>query len=219
MSEETLITERFRQHPLFRSLDRSITETLLSDPLCRLRRYQNGETVFSDDTFDKALGMIVTGTVSVYRIGGGNPVLLNLLSAGDLFGAAALFSGESRYVTRIVAKGSASIFFLPAERCEEWIRTYPDFAISYVRFLSDRIRFLNRRIASLAAPGVEQKLAAFLLGDRETVDLRMVQIASALGVGRASLYRALDSFCERGWISREGHKIRILDRMSLRSLL
>ena len=219
MSEETLITDRLCQHPLFRPLDRNILGTLLSDPRCHLRRFQNGETVFSDEAFEKALGLIVTGAVSVYRIGGGNPVLLNLLSAGDLFGAAALFSGESHYVTRIVASGSASIFFLSAELCEEWIRSYPDFAISYVRFLSDRIRFLNRRLASLAAPGVEQKLAAFLLGDRETIGLRMVQIASALGVGRASLYRAVDTFCERGWIRREGHGIRVLDRESLRSLL
>ena len=98
-----------------------------------------------------------------------------------------------------------------ARLCEALLRDNPDFSMAYIRFLSDRIRFLNKRLAELSAPAVEQRLAKYLSECDGRVSPNMVALASSLGIGRASLYRMLDDFIRRGLIRKENHDILILD--------
>lgn len=219
MNEYDLISSRLSRHPIFSVLPREELAAIASDPRCETKSYRENDLVFSEHDHTTALGLILSGSVLVHRVGGGNPVLLNRIPEGRLFGAAALFAEAEPFVTRITAAEPTAVFFLPAPLCEDLIRRRPDFAVGYVRFLSDRIRFLNRRIAELSAPGTEQKLAQYLSERDEVADLSMVQLAASLGIGRASLYRALDSLTERGLIERAGRGIRSLDREGLRSFV
>ena len=83
----------------------------------------------------------------------------------------------------------------------------PAFALNYVAFLSDRIRFLNRRLACLGAGSAARRLAAWL--DASIPDgaaeyelpLSLSRLPDALGVSRASLYRALDELEAAGHIA------------------
>ena len=91
----------------------------------------------------------------------------------------------------------------------------PRIAENYVRFLSDRIRFLNRRLATLTAGQTDGKLWRFLLaykGEDGTVHLPggMTELAERLNMGRSSLYRSLDALTEAGRIERDGKTIRII---------
>ena len=208
-----------RRDPLFAVLSEEELTDLIDDPRCHQAVYRSGEVVYTDGSFRRALGLVLTGKVDVYRLGSGAPVLLQQLQEGALFGAAALFSGEERYVTTLTARTDAAIFFLPSEVCEELITTHPAFALGYIRFLSDRIRFLNRRLAAFAAPAVEQKVAGYLLRTEGQPTMSRVRLASALGIGRASLYRVLDDFEARGLIAKDGKSLRLIDPEGLRRLL
>ena len=102
-------------------------------------------------------------------------------------------------------------FFLPDYMEEaELIESEPGAAIGFAAYLSARIRFLTRRIEALTAGDSASKLLSYLL-EREQdgkVDIQScAELARRLDVGRASLYRALDSLETSGDIRREGKKI------------
>ena len=219
MTDNKPLVSLLASNSLFRSLPKTALEALLNDPRCFSAAYAAKEAVYTGKSFQKTLAVLLSGTVCVYRSGNGKRVLLNRLEAGGIFGATSLFGEEESFATVITAQTKAEILFLPAEVCEELIMVHPDFAISYIRFLSDRIRFLNRRIAQLAGSDVEQKLAKYLYECGERITPNMKQLASALGIGRASLYRAIDELSEKGLLCRDGKDILILDRKGLQEFI
>jgi len=80
--------------------------------------------------------------------------------------------------------------------------------------LSDKIRFLNRKIAFFTSGSTEKKLAGYILSlpiENNTVklDMNMSKLASSLDIGRASLYRAFESLEENCFITRENNLIKI----------
>ncbi|MBE6622094.1 MAG: Crp/Fnr family transcriptional regulator [Ruminococcaceae bacterium] len=207
------------ENPLFSAIAPDTLEQMIHHRDCMLVTYRNGDTVFSETDYHHALGIVTRGSALVYRLGHGTPVLLTTLTKGHMFGVAGIFSEEDRYVTRIVAKGMCQVFYFPANLCESLIQNDPAFAMAYVRFLSDRIRFLNKRLAELSAPAVEQKLAKYFSECAERISPNMAELATSLGIGRASLYRTLDSFIRRGLIRKQEHDILILDPQGLRDLI
>ncbi len=208
-----------KEHPLFSVIDDITLETVVLQPECKIIAYAAGDTIFSEEDYHKSLGIVIKGTASVFRLGHGSPVLLTTLSRGHTFGAASLFTEEDRYVTRITAKTRCRIFYLPADLCELMVRTDSRFALAYIRFLSDRIRFLNKRIAELSAPAVEQKVAKYLSECEEFVSPNMAELSASLGIGRASLYRCLDDFIRRGLIRKQDRNILIMNPQGIRELI
>ena len=82
-------------------------------------------------------------------------------------------------------------------------------------FLSDRIRFLNRRLATLTAGQTDDKLWRYLQAHRDAggvVELPegMAGLAEHLGMGRSSLYRSLETLIESGLIRREKKQIGLI---------
>ena len=127
------------------------------------------------------------------------------MGAGQVFGAAALYGGDEAYVTAVSAKSACAVAFFDQAQITDWFSSHPRIAENYIRFLSDRIRFLNRRITTLSGGDVQQKAAVFLQANAsDSVSVNMVQLAQQLNVGRSSLYRALDALEQAGQIRREG---------------
>ena len=170
------------------------------------KQFSRGEIIYSPENYQRALGIIARGTAIVEKENG---VLLNRLEAGSCFGAAALFAQEERYVTTIRAKSECTVLFLPAASMERILMNYPQIALNYIRFLSGRIQFLNRRIDSFVAPNVEETLLSYLRqqpqGKLDRVP--MAKLAEILNVGRTSLYRAVQHLEQCNMITREGKTI------------
>ena len=219
MNDTYRVMPLLKENPLFSAVNETTLEQMLHNPECRFVTYHNGDTIFSEDDYHRALAVITRGSALVYRLGHGAPVLLTTLSKGHMFGVAGIFSEEERYVTRITSKGMCQILYFPARLCEALLRDNPHFAMAYIRFLSDRIRFLNKRLAELSAPAVEQKLAKYLSECDQRVSPNMVSLANSLGIGRASLYRILDDFIRRGLIRKENHDILILNPDGIKDLI
>ncbi len=208
-----------KENPLFSCLDETTLELLIRHPDCRYVGYAAGETICSETEYQKAIGILIKGSATVHRLGRDSHVLLTTISPGHMFGVSTVFSDEDRFATRITAKSHSQVFYFPAILCESLVHDNSDFAVAYIRFLSDRIRFLNRRLAELSAPAVEQKLAKYLSERAPRITPNMVELAASLGIGRASLYRTLDDFIHRKLIAKADHDILILDPEGLRELI
>ena len=172
-----------------------------------------------------AWAFLLTGRAEVQAVKAGRIVPLNLLDPPGLFGAASLFQEEKGYVARIIALSPSKILFIPQDLLTDFMRRDFKMVENYLMFLSQRIRFLNKKIAAFTQSGAEGKLARYLLdvavnqGKNSILLPTSIQgIAKILNLGRASLYRALDTLSEMGFIVREGKTVRLLDIPGLKSL-
>ncbi len=175
--------------------------------------FGKGAAIYSADHADRALALVLDGCVQVYH----GRVMMNELHKGEVFGAAALFGGEEPYPSTVTAHTACRIRFLPQQTVSRWMAANPRVGENYIRFLSDRIRFLNRRLSTLTAGQADGKLWRYLLAHRDesgTVILKggMTELAKTLDMGRSSLYRSLEALADAGKIRRHGKQIVIINK-------
>lgn len=211
----TLLRELF----LFDGVGEETLNFCLRHPSCSECSYAKGEVIFDQNHFERALGIVASGRVKAAKLKGEQSLPLRAFGPGETFGAAALFGGED-YVTRLEAASDCRIVFLPQSLVQELCAREGKIALNYIRFLSDRIRYLNAKIDSFTAGSAEERLARYLLtlpvqGDAVALPCSLSELAKTLDIGRASLYRALDALEGAGMIGRAGHHITILDRDQL----
>ena len=196
---------------LFCGLTETEIDRCLTSAACEERAYPKGETVYDESLVRRALALVLEGTLRVYH----GRVMMKELLTGDVFGAAALFGSGEPYPSSVVAHTACRVVFIPQETVSAWMSAVPRVGENYVRFLSDRIRFLNRRLSTLTAGQTDGKLWRYLLAyrDREgVVSLPdgMTGLAERLNMGRSSLYRSLDSLVDAGYVRRCGKQIIVL---------
>lgn len=177
---------------------------------CRARKHSfaQGDEIEAEG----CLGIVLSGRVDV-RSHGEKGALLNRIEAGGIFGVSYLF-GSVGAGTRILCREAAGILLIESDSAEP-LWEEKRVRQNLLSFLTDRICFLNEKIASLTAGDAEGKVAHFLSAKADgegvvTLDTSYSEWAGSLGLGRASLYRALESLEEKGLIRREKKRITLL---------
>lgn len=205
--------------PLFAGCPENLLESILF-PGCRMADYEAGEPIRQYKE-PPVLCILTAGSASVHTPGEGSECLLRVLHAGDVFGVATLFAA-SPAVTRVTAEQPTRVLIVSESAVQALLSASPAFVMNYIAFLSDRIRFLNRRLSCLGAGSAARRLAAWL--DTATPDgtedcelsLPFSRMTELLGISRASLYRALDELEADGYIVRSGKHITLPDRERMR---
>ncbi len=199
--------------PLFEKLPKEFFEK------CRIITAEKGETLMSEESFSRGLALIIRGSAAVSKVGlDGKRSFINKLSAGDIFGMATLFYEKEKFPSEILAEGSLRLAVFPKETIEEAFSASPEFAKAYAVLLSEKIHFLNKKIADFSEGEAPEKLLRHLLsiapkGQEEfELSCSLSHLAQVLGIGRASVYRAFDALIARGDIAKEGKKIVVLKR-------
>lgn len=201
---------------VFGEAGKSLAEVLQDREALQTAEFADGETVYDNSRAMPALGFLVNGGAEILRTREGFEVFLRSMRCGDVFGAAVLFAPDEPYVTVVRAKGKTKVLFLPQTAVEQLMLADPQAALGYIAFLSEKIRFLNRKIATFTAGSAAEKLASYILQyakeERFTPPVPYNRIAESLGLGRASLYRAIDELHALGAIRKEQKDIIIVNR-------
>lgn len=202
-------------HPLFGRVESALWEKTLAQS--ELLTVDKGAVVYGPRRFRRCLGVVLRGRVQVRR----ESLLMATLSAGDVFGAAALFTGSGDYPTTLTALTHCEALLIPQEGVRRLLRECPPFAEDYAVYLSGRIQFLSQRLEAVSNPSAEGKLARYLLtnGGDGAVTLSATALCQRLGVGRATLYRAFEALEEAGAIARDGKTTRILRPEALEEVI
>ena len=192
---------------LFRNLSPAELTDALARPECVRGSYEKGDMIYAPHTFERNLGVLLSGMVEVTK----GELIVSVLREGELFGAAALFNDEADYATTLTARTPCRAVFFPQPLMAGLMELHPALTMAYVRYLSGRIRFLNGKIESLIAGSAERKLEQYLLarmeGDRAVLDCPVTALARRLNMSRASLYRAFETLEDTGVIRRDGKSI------------
>ena len=208
-----MITEKQWQilmsHPLFSRVSEEDVRAVLSDGVYTASRFSDGERIPTEDR----LVLLLSGQAQIHTADGSRRVLLRILSVGDVFGMAGLFSEEAE-VSSIYADGACLCLNLPESAVSALLEKSEAFRRNYIGFLTGRIRFLNQKIAYLTAGSAERRLALYLLslGTGEiTLKDSIGSLSELLNLGRASLYRAFDKLCEDGYLIKNVRQLTILN--------
>lgn len=180
--------------------------------MCRLSppaKFSHSETVYTTNRFCQAFGIVLAGELTVTMHGSeGHGVVMRYLTAGQVFGVAAMFGEVESYVSEVVAKSDCIVQFISETELKELCFENPQIALNYIRFLSERIRFLNRKIHVFTCNDAIQRLYLHLQS-HVTQDgsiafsASMAVLARQLGIGRSTLYRSFSRLEEAGLIQKQ----------------
>ncbi len=181
-----------------------------------------GCIIFRSNEFSPSLIYVLSGALLVERKESGKRVLFNTLAEGDCFGAASMFGLEGEFPTKVTSKSDVRIAAVNEEGLKALFRAYPSAAISHIRYLSDKIRFLNKKLVSLTGQCAESKVSNYILktyGKQTSQNrLNMAEISRKLDMGRASLYRIITRLNDAGIIHYHNGYIEILQIKELERL-
>ena len=198
--------------PLFRGTETGLLRQLAEE--AERTEFSSGQVVYSPRHFRRSLGVVLSGQLQVTK----GTLAVSALEPGDLFGAAALYSGEREFASTITAKGASRCLMLDQQLMDRLLAEHSQIRENYLRYLTGRIRFLSGRLQALAQPGVEGKLARYLLAGGDS-SCPATELCQRLGVSRASLYRAFSALEDSGLIVRKGKTITIVDPAGLETVL
>lgn len=200
----------FAESPVFGGADTEKLYELIAG-CAEISEAAKGDTVKAENR----LCYMVEGRAKVAAAGGKHTVMKEL-GRGDVFGCATLFVGGA--VSDIKAVSDCTIVTISEDCVCEIFRLLPDAAIGYIRYLSEKIRYLNGKLCGLSAVGADEKLLSFLILESDEngkLSISAAELSRRVGIGRTSLYRSLSYLTEEKLIERDKNTI-ILNREKLK---
>ena len=201
---------------LFSGMNEDQIAGIIEFSLPTVAEFRRGELVYSSESEEATVGFISSGKCEI-RLDrpDGSRAVLNTLEECDSFGVLSVYSADE-FPTRIYATRNSRIIFFKAEQIKRFVNNNSQISTNLITFLANRISFLNKKIATFSGVRVEDRLAAFLLCERQRLGadeftFNCQKTAEEINAGRASVYRALSSLEECGFITFVDKKINITD--------
>lgn len=206
--------------PLFAELAPGMLAFLEAES--RVRRYPEGQVLFSEGDPGDTLLILEEGRVKICRfMAGGQEIVLAVQEAPASFGELALVDGAPRSAT-VIAQTPVVIRLLPRSALMGMIHNEPTVAIALMQGLVLMIRDTNDRFSDLQSLDVPGRVAKWLLSwanrsgkqgaDGVVIAFQISQsdLAAELGTTRVSINKALRMFESLDMIAAEKDQIAIM---------
>ena len=167
-----------------------------------------------------SLGIIKSGKGSIKRVGDdGHSVTVRTIAEGEVFGSASIFGNRENCKSSIIALCDTKVIYIEESVFKKIMTDCPEISFNYISYLTDRIRFLNRRVDTFSADNTEQRIFEHLVSmskdGKAEISISMAELARRLNIGRTSLYRGLDALEQNGCIARVKNTVYIKKGESL----
>jgi len=150
--------------PLLASLKRDDREALA--PLCRMRGYDKGDTIFHEGEPADRICFVHIGQVKIVKAAGGRDVIIELLGPGEPVGAVAVFERRP-FPASAVALEPSGILSIPEREFFALLEKRPEMMRHLLAGLTLRLMMVNKRIADLMGSAELRAARLFLtLADR-----------------------------------------------------
>ena len=196
--------------PLFSSISPPLLQKIVESEQAHLLHLDAGDAPPCE--FSEMLGVVLAGKLQILSADAERSVVLRSVAKGHVFGAASLFLESRAPVSRLLAQSECTLFFLERTAVRELLAADTAFMDTYLRFLAERVHFLNGKIRCFTAGSTERRLALWLAEQAEGTPFpvsSLTTLADTLDIGRASLYRALDKLEAEGLIIRNGREMTV----------
>lgn len=209
--------------PLFAELSDGMLSILASES--RLRRFPDGQVLFSEGDPGDTLLILEEGRVKVSRFtASGQEIVLAIIEAPSAFGELSLIDGAPRSAT-VTAQTPITVRILPRLSLMGMVHNEPSVAMALMTSLVEMVRDTNERLSDVLSLDVPGRVAKWLLaaGSRSgrradgavavPFTISQSELAAELGTTRVSINKALRGFESLGLIelAHEDGQILIVD--------
>lgn len=150
----------------------------------------------------------------------GGERVLNLYTAGSLFGEASFFDELPR-VSSAVAVVPCEIVPIDRELVTQEFARNPELALAMMQYLARTVRLLSGQVDQMAFRPARWRVANYLLtlaGRDGMVSCTQEDIAAAVSASRVTVSRVLNEFARQGWIALGYRTITLLQSEQLKLL-
>lgn len=195
---------------LFRDMSREEITSLLASTEGAVLDYRKGESIATRTSFRRGIGVVLEGSIRVTK--GNGSLLVSVLKKGDIFGAASLFGAAENYASELSANTACRIVFFTEAEVERMFSASAIVSRNYIRYLSERVRFLSSKVDQLIRHPGNHSLRSYLeehAGKDGLIqpDCSYTQLAARFNVSRATLYREFRQMEEDGILFRRDNKL------------
>lgn len=207
--------------PIFDDLDAEALDKIGS--ILQRRHYPKDKIILMEEDEGDTLFIIESGSVKITRISeDGREVILSILGEGEFFGEMAIFDGEARSANVVTLEDSEALILKRADFLD-LLEHYPKISICLLEELAGRLRKSDELIESLSLGDAENRISLMILRLAEergiykqgavVIDNLPYQqdIANMAGTSRETVSRTLKLLEDKGHITKEGHKLTIID--------
>lgn len=150
--------------PLLALLRKEDREALA--PLCRIRGYEKGETIFREGDPADRIHFVYLGRVKVVKSAGERDIIIEILGPGEQVGAVAVFERRPFPASAITLEPS-SILSIPEREFFALLERRPEMMRRLLAGLTHRLMMVNKRLADMTGSAEERAARLFLtLADR-----------------------------------------------------
>lgn len=197
---------------------------------CRWQRSRAGEVVLRYQEDSNSIFFIVEGSVRLtFYAMSGQEVILDELTAGEMFGELAAIDGLRRSATGVV-KTDALLAVMPAPVFLDLLRSNGEIAFAILRRLTRLIRRLTERVVDFSTLAVRHRIHVALLRmaqDHRTLPNQAIispapthcDIASLISTHREAVTRELNDLVREKLLQRGDHSLLVLDMNRLTEMV
>lgn len=209
--------------PAFANLSKNEKQDLIK--VCHKKRFNTKEILFAQGSCAQGFYIIVSGAISVYRLGtGGKEQLLHVLGEGELCGEVPVFQG-GLYPANARADILSEVLYVPGDDFLTLSENHPEILLDILAVLSMRLRKFVDLIDDLSLKEVSSRLAKFLIeeathqnSDSLTLNMSKAKLAAQLGTIAETISRTFSRMSKKAIITVNGKNVTILDKAQLANL-
>ncbi len=213
--------DKLKSAKLFQNVDENVITNVLKSG--DIMSYKKGENICDYLKDKKAVGIVLKGKIEIKNKSDNNGIVLNVKKENETFGTWNVFNGDKKMGFETKAATNTSVFFIEEAGLKDLFIESPSAMNNYLEICTGSIHFLAKKIEGFTAGSAEEKLAVYIKENMDdTLDTPVVivdgsisKLASTLDLGRASLYRALDTLENNYVIMRNRKQIRVIDKEKL----
>lgn len=213
------------QHAILKHLPPEDLEAL--SRLAVSKTYKPGQSVFLKGDAGTAMMAVLSGRVRISSNSlGGREVVLNFISAGEVFGEIAMIDGGER-TADAYAMEATELLILNRRDFMPVLARNPDVCIKFLELLCRRLRWTSEQMEDINFLNLRSRLAKRLIfladhhgepggqGDRKAVRISQQLLANMIGASREAVNIQLAAWKDEGVISSRRGWITVLDRERL----
>src|SRR5690349_16480736 len=196
-------------------------------PLCRMRGYDKGDTIFREGEPADRIHFVHIGRVKIVKAAGTRDLILEILGPGEPVGAVAVFERRPFPASAITLEPSG-ILSIPEREFFTLLETRPEMMRRLLAGLTYRLMMVNKRMADLTGSAEYRAARLFLtLADRVGLQtseglkiplaLSRQEIADLIGTTLETAIRLMSRWQKEAVILTEKDGFLIPDPAALRS--
>jgi len=194
-------------------------------PLCELRAFEKGETLFEEGQPAIFIHFLFVGRVKIVKAAQARDLILEILGPGEPVGAVAVFEQRPFPASAIALEPSGTVS-IPEREFFQLVERRPEITRRLLAGLTLRMMALNRRLADMTGP-VEYRTARLFatLADRAgrtradgvfvPIHLSRQEIADLVGTTIETAIRVMSRWQKEGLVEteRDGFLIRRIEAL------